>query len=361
MPVHSVQAPYGLLNENERGSTSNEASGWSLGHAIFSLNRRSRSGEPSGSSTRSTVRMPPASPSAVSTLSVRRRLLDGFATSRSTTTSIVCLSFFSSTGGSAQRHHLAVDPGPREALALQLAEQVGVLPLAAPDDRREHLEAGALGQLEQPVDDLLRGLPRDRLAAHRAVRAAGAGPEQAQVVVDLGDRADGRARVAVRRLLVDRDRRRQALDEVDVGLVHLAEELPGVRRQRLDVPALALGEDRVERQGRLARAGQAGEDDQGVPRAARARRPSGCAHGHRGRSVGRSQVLLEGSGRARGQRPHARWRVRQTLPGRGKRPTAGCRGCQRRAWAAACPPRYSGVPWRAEDELGGPLWRTRVR
>ena len=41
---------------------------------------------------------------------------------------------------------------------------------------------------------------------------------------------------------------RQALDEVDVGLVHLAEELPGVGGERLDVAALALGEDRVERE-----------------------------------------------------------------------------------------------------------------
>ena len=57
---------------------------------------------------------------------------------------------------------------------------------------------------------------------------------------------------------------RQALDEVDVGLVHLAEELAGVRRQRLDVAPLALGEDRVERQRGLARAGQPGEDDQRV-------------------------------------------------------------------------------------------------
>jgi hypothetical protein len=57
---------------------------------------------------------------------------------------------------------------------------------------------------------------------------------------------------------------RQALDEVDVRLVHLPEELPGVRRQRLDVAALALGEDRVEGQARLAGAGQPGEDDQGV-------------------------------------------------------------------------------------------------
>ena len=59
---------------------------------------------------------------------------------------------------------------------------------------------------------------------------------------------------------------REALDEVDVGLVHLAEELAGVGRQRLDVAALALGEDRVEGEAGLARPGQPGEDDQGVAR-----------------------------------------------------------------------------------------------
>ena len=261
-----------------------------------------------------------------------------------------------------QRHHLAVDPGPREALALQLAEQVGVLPLAAPHDRREHLETGALGQLEQPVDDLLRGLPGDRLTADRAMRAPGAGPEQAQVVVDLGDGADRRAGVAVRGLLVDRDRRREAFDEVDVGLVHLAEELPGVRRQRLDVPALALREDRVERQGGLAGAGQAGEHHQGVP---------GQLQGHvlqvvltgtaDDQSVAHKSFSRARRGGLRGQRPHARWRVRQTLPGRGKRPTAGCRGCQRRGGprhARGGTRGYRGAP---RTNWGGPLWRTRVR
>src|SRR5262249_52788081 len=85
---------------------------------------------------------------------------------------------------------------------------------------------------------------------------------QTEVVVDLGDRADGGPRVARGRLLVDRDRRRQTLDEVDVGLVHLTEELPRVRRERLDVPALPLGVDRVERERRFPRAGEPGEDDQ---------------------------------------------------------------------------------------------------
>ena len=97
------------------------------------------------------------------------------------------------------------------------------------------------------------------------MRRAGAGVEQTQIVVDLGDGADGGTRVAVGGFLVDGYRRGEALDEVDVGLIHLAEELPGVGTEGLDVAPLALGEDGVEGQRGLARPGQAGEDDQGVP------------------------------------------------------------------------------------------------
>ena len=163
-----------------------------------------------------------------------------------------------------QGHGLAVHPRAGEALGLQLGEQVHELALAALDHRREHLEARALGQGEQLVDDLLRALAADGLAAHGAVRVPGAGEQEPEVVVDLGDGPHRRARVAVGRLLVDRDRRGQSLDEVDVGLVHLAEELAGVGRQRLDVPTLALGEDGVEGEARLARPRQPGEDHQGV-------------------------------------------------------------------------------------------------
>ena len=84
--------------------------------------------------------------------------------------------------------------------------------------------------------------------------------------MDFGDRADSRARVALGRLLVDRDRRRQALDRIDVGLVHLAQELPRVGRQRLDVAALPLRVDGVEGKARLAGAREPGDDDQGVAR-----------------------------------------------------------------------------------------------
>ena len=168
--------------------------------------------------------------------------------------------------GFGQVADLAVDARPREALARQLGEQLAVLALAAPDDGRQHLEPGALGQLEHLVDDLLGRLAADGTPAVGAVRVAHPGVEHAEVVVDLGDRADGGARVPAGGLLVDGDGRREPFDEVDVGLLHLAQELPGVRRQRLHVPPLALGVDRVEGERGFPGAGQAREHDQLVAR-----------------------------------------------------------------------------------------------
>ncbi len=121
------------------------------------------------------------------------------------------------------------------------------------------------GQGQDLVDDLLDGLALD-LVAVRAVRVADPGEQQAEMVVDLGDGADGRPGVAAGALLVDRDGRAQPVDLVDVRLLHLAEELARVGAQALDVAPLALGVDRVERQAALAAPGQPGDHDQPVTR-----------------------------------------------------------------------------------------------
>jgi hypothetical protein len=84
--------------------------------------------------------------------------------------------------------------------------------------------------------------------------------QQLQVVVELGHRADRRARGAHRVGLVDGDGGRDALDTVDRRLVHAVEELARVGREGLDVAALAFGVERVEDQRRFARAGHAGHD-----------------------------------------------------------------------------------------------------
>ena len=161
---------------------------------------------------------------------------------------------------------LAVDLDAREAVAPELLEHVAELALAVAHDRSVDGEARSLRQREDLLDDLVEALARDRAPADRAVRPADPRVEEAQVVVDLRHRAHRRARVARRGLLVDRDRRREPVDRVDVGLLHHLQELPRVGGERLDVPALPLGVDRVERERRLAGARQPRDADERVAR-----------------------------------------------------------------------------------------------
>ncbi len=102
------------------------------------------------------------------------------------------------------------------------------------------------------INDLLGCLPRDRLAANRAVRFADTCIQQTKVVIDLSDRPYRRAWIARRGLLINGHCRREAFDEVNIRLIHLAEELTGVGREALNVASLAFGEDRVECQAGLA-------------------------------------------------------------------------------------------------------------
>ncbi len=167
--------------------------------------------------------------------------------------------------------HMAVDAHARVALRAQLLEHLQVLALAFAHHGCQQHPALAGERLvglhrQHLVDHLADGLRLQREVVVRAARSADARVQQAQVVVDLGDRADRRTRVVAGGFLLDRDRRAQALDVVDVGLVHHAQELARVRRQRFDVATLAFGIDRVERQRRLAGAGQAGDHDQLVAR-----------------------------------------------------------------------------------------------
>ena len=160
----------------------------------------------------------------------------------------------------------AVDADARESAAAGGGEELLVLALAIADERAEDEDARALGHGADLVDDLLDGLRDDGDPVVGAVRDADPREEESQVVVDLGDRSDGGPRVARRAFLVDRDRGREPLDEVDVRLLHLPEELPRVGGERLHVAALALRVDRVEGERRFPRPGEARDDDELVPR-----------------------------------------------------------------------------------------------
>ena len=126
---------------------------------------------------------------------------------------MVCFLFLSSARHVVEvRDDLAVDARAHEARAAhQLQKHLLVLALAASTTGAEQQAPRALGHGHDLVDHLADGLRLEVFAVVRAARLADAGVEQAQVVVDLGDRADRRARVVRRRLLLDGDGRRQAL------------------------------------------------------------------------------------------------------------------------------------------------------
>ena len=85
-------------------------------------------------------------------------------------------------------------------------------------------------------------------------------------MIDLGQRRDGALAAAAARALLDRDGRRNAVDGVDVGAAGGLDELARVRVQRLEIAALAFGEQDVERDGALAAAADAGDHGELVAR-----------------------------------------------------------------------------------------------
>ena len=95
-------------------------------------------------------------------------------------------------------------------------------------------------------------------ARHGAEGTAYTGIEQAQIFVDLGGSTHRRAGIARDDFLLDGDGRGKAFDKVYLRLRHSAQELAGVGRKALDVPALPFGVKRVEGQRGLTRPGHSG-------------------------------------------------------------------------------------------------------
>ncbi len=167
--------------------------------------------------------------------------------------------------------HLA-RPGGRRDFALRLHARVA----ARRQPLRDFLVGHRFRQFDRERDDdarIVRLRARDELRVNRlrrvvphlprglAVEQLGrARVQQLQVVVQLGHRADGRPRAAHRVGLVDRDRRRHAVDALDLRAIHPVEELPRVRAEGFDVAPLAFRVQRVEHETRLAGARRAGHD-----------------------------------------------------------------------------------------------------
>ncbi len=176
----------------------------------------------------------------------------------------VVLALFES-GRLSEIEDFAVDAGA-EALLVELVEEVFEFAFAAADDGRVNGDAFARREGEDALDDLLGGLAGDLAAAAGAVGHADRGVEEAEVVVDFCDGADGGAGAAAGRFLLDGNGRGEAFDGVDIGPLDLVEELARVGRKGFDVAALAFGVDGVEGEGGLPGSGEAGDHGKGIPR-----------------------------------------------------------------------------------------------
>ena len=168
--------------------------------------------------------------------------------------------------------------------------------------------------------------------------------QDAQHRVRVGGGADGGARVAAHPLLVDDDRRRQPVEDVDVGPGQRRHEALHERAVGLVDQPLRLGGDRAEHQRALARAGDPGEHrqpalrdlDADVLEVVHARAvhadhvvavgAGGCGRpraGPRGRAHGVSIRRRYGAGRGRG---------RGRSPRRGELPAPPAPRDQRSSW-----------------------------
>ena len=132
------------------------------------------------------------------------------------------LSFLVERGDVVNVIYGAIHPQPNEPLAAHGLDDLEVFSLAVTNHRGQDHQAAAFRHGQNLVYHLADGLRFKGLTVVGTARLPRPGKQQAQVVIDLGDGADRRAGVARCALLVDGDSRREALDEVDVGFVHLA-------------------------------------------------------------------------------------------------------------------------------------------
>ena len=143
---------------------------------------------------------------------------------------------------------LAVNAHTRESFGKQVFEELREFAFA-PRYHRCHDDALGLlvfGKTQDIVGHLVGRLHADLASALRTMRDTHAREEQTQVIVDLGGGPHRRTRILARGLLVDRDRRRKAVDGIEVGFAHLAKEHARIARKAFDIASLTFGIDGIE-------------------------------------------------------------------------------------------------------------------
>ena len=147
----------------------------------------------------------------------------------------------------------AIYAGTHKTVFLEFGQFLAVFTLALLHNRGHHRNLLALVAHIQIIDNLVHRLRLDHAATIGAVRHAKARKKQTVMVQNFDHRTHRRTRVTVHRLLVNRNRRRNAAHAFHLGVFHAANELARISRERLNKAALAFLEHRIESEARLAR------------------------------------------------------------------------------------------------------------
>ena len=165
-------------------------------------------------------------------------------------------------GNIVDQVHRPIHLDPLIPRFLRIIKDLLVLALAPDGDRGADHDSGPFAMGEHDIDDLVHRHLADLPSTTRAMGDATARPEQAVIVIDLGDGTHRGTRVLMGRFLLDGDCRLQPFHVVDIRLFHPPKEHARIGGKAFHIPSLSFGEDGVEGKTALARSGEAADDDQ---------------------------------------------------------------------------------------------------
>ena len=154
-----------------------------------------------------------------------------------------------------QRIDRSVHTGAHKAGLTNFLEDRLISSFASTHDRRENQNSACIGKRFDGIHNFLRGLLHHFSPTNWTMRNSGARVKQAEVIIDFGHGSHCRARIVRRAFLVNGYCRRESVNVIHIGLIHLTEELTRIRRKRFNIASLTFSKDGVECQRGFARTG----------------------------------------------------------------------------------------------------------
>ncbi|MBA7714643.1 hypothetical protein ES703_123673 [subsurface metagenome] len=121
-----------------------------------------------------------------------------------------------------------------------------ILTLAVSNQWCQNHDTGFLGETLNGVDNLLYGLHSNLPSTPGAMGMTNPGKKKPQVIIDLGYRTYCRAWIPTRSLLINRNSRTQPFNIINVRLLHPAQKLASIGRQRFHIAALPFSIDGIK-------------------------------------------------------------------------------------------------------------------